>query len=72
MPPIITAVHPAIVRSHYQFIEWERGIQSHPNLPPPSYYGWSHQYGKYEHVLCELPCTSDEVLYLISCSGNKR
>jgi hypothetical protein len=71
MPPTAAALHPAIRRSHFQCMEWERDCEPHPGLPSPCNYGWLLNDGKHEPILCDLPCAPDDVLNVIKCSCQK-
>src|SRR6476661_5012462 len=71
IPPTLSALSPAIRRSHYQCIEWERDVEPHPKLPAACGYGWYLENGKYEPVMCDLPCAPEEVLHLVRCSCTK-
>jgi len=71
MPPTTASLRPAIARSHYQCMEWNRDILPHPSLPTISNYGWSNESGKYEPVMCDLPCAPEEVVNVIKCSCRK-
>ena len=68
LPPTISSLRPAIRRSHFQCIEWEKDIEAHPYLPSAADFGWSIENGNFEPILCEMPCAPDEVLHLIRCS----
>ena len=68
MPPTSASLRPAIRRAHFQCIECYRDIVAYPNLSSPSQYGWSMVNGKYEAVMCDLPCAPSEVIDVIRCS----
>ena len=52
-------------------MEWNRDILPHPSLPTISNYGWSNESGKYEPVMCDLPCAPEEVVNVIKWSCRK-
>ena len=65
MPHTQAALYPAIRRAHYQEMEWRGADMVHPCLPSPEEYAWKVVNGKYQPILCALPCGLPELIEVV-------
>ena len=74
-PPTHTqaALHQAVLRAHYQLLEWNKDIVPNPVLPSQEGFGWKWEEDKkaWIPVMSTLPPAPEAIIQLVKCKCTK-